>query len=109
MSGSISDPGRNDEADADHLLSQADNHASHSRVGALCLVDRDRHRHQANCPSGDDSAHQDHGEIHSSSLQDTAHSSNSSTDLNSPFSAKSIHGEAALGKADGVSLKLLCL
>ena len=96
MSRSIADPSRDDETHADHLLCDADDHASCVWVRAFGQVDGYRHGHQADGPARDDAADQNHSEIHGRALKDTADSGNNCAYLNSALSSEPIHGEAAL-------------
>lgn len=64
--------------------------ASRLRMRTLGLVDRNRHAHGANGPTGHDATHQDHGQLHGSALQDGAYSGQQGAELDGRFSSKTI-------------------
>lgn len=69
-------------------------------MGEFGLVDRYRHGQESYSPSGQDSAHQDHGQTLCSRLQDRTNETDQSSKLDGGFPAKAVHRQSALQGAD---------
>ena len=57
---------------------------------AFRLVDWDRHGHQTDGPATDDASNKKHGQVHSGTLQDTAHCCDQCSDLDCSLAAEPV-------------------
>lgn len=89
-----------------YLLGQADNETSDLRMRTFGLVDGDGHGEEANCPAGDDTAHENHGQIASGGLEDRADCTDQSAHLDGLLTSKSVHGETVKEFAVRIALSI---
>lgn len=81
-------------------------------MSTLGLVDRHRHTENTDCPTGNNTSHQNHGQILCRTLQDSTNSGQCCTKLDCSSSAEPIDGQTGRESANGSYVSIvnsLCL
>lgn len=95
MSRAVTNPGRDDKSNPNHLLRNPYNKPTDVRMRAFTLVDRYGHTHEPHCPTGEDPPYKNHAQISGSSLENSPNKADAGSDLYGPSSANGVHDQTA--------------